>query len=587
MSQQPQIPERPDRTAEGSEATTFELTKYRMAVIQIGVLATTIANALFAVSRFIDSTYSQRPTPWWINAASFLLLVLLYRWFTRKPTERIVFTIHVTGFVATIALLVPLAYGMASSVWWLSLIGLAAILMANFRAAVFWCTSSWLLIAIAPAAVAHLAPTLVAHAEPELEATLSRLFFPLVAFAIAYTFRVAVRQQSRDLRTVAAKLATSDNAKGRFLRHIGHEFRTPLHALLASTEQALSNESNLDQRSRIESARASAQLLLSQVNQVIEFASGVAEPRQRGDAAFSPKAAVQRCLSGLQEAALSMHTKLEAVIGTELANSYRGDALAFEQLLTGLASNAVRLTAEGQVTIHIEPSADCGLRLMVSDSGPGMTPEQVVRVFEPFGQVDESSTRSPQGLGLGLPYMRKLSVELGGSLVCESVLGRGTKMIVELPFVAASSNAKHLAPAAQTTEPKSAMLLVCEDDPACRDLLVAGLQSLGHRTVEASDGVDAVSRLGEQSFDAVISDLEMPRMDGYGLLKHIRSCSPEGTPPSLPVVLVTASATADNSRRFVDEGFAAVLPKPFMLSEMQSALSQVLAGDDSADSVVS
>ncbi len=558
-----------------------------MTVVQIGVLATTIANALFAVSRFIDSTYSEHPTPWWINAASFLLLVLLYRWFRRKPTQRIVFAIHATAFVATVGLLAPLAYGMASSVWWLSLIGLAMILMANFRAAVFWCTSSWLLIAIAPPAVAHFAPTFVTLAEPELEATLSRLFFPLVAFAIAYAFRVTVRQQSRDLRTAAAKLATSDSARGRFLRHMGHEFRTPLHALLASTEQALSNENNADQRSRIESARASAQLLLSQVNQVIEFASGIAEPRQRGDAAFSPRAAVQRCVSGLSEAALSMRTKLQAVIGAKLADSYRGDALAFEQLLTGLASNAVRLTAEGQVTIYIAPSADCGLRLVVSDSGPGMTPEQVGRVFEPFSRVDESSTRSPQGLGLGLPYMRKLSVEMGGTLVCESVLGRGTKMIVELPFVAASRNAKHPTPAAQTAERTSAMLLVCEDDLACRDLLVAGLQSLGYRTVEASDGVDAVSRLGEQSFDAVISDLEMPRMDGYGLLKHIRSLTPEGRPARLPVVLVTASATADNSRRYVDEGFDAVLSKPFMLSEMQSALSRVLAGDDSASTDVS
>ena len=555
----------------------FEFTRYRMRVIQIGLLATTAANAIFAASRFVDAAYNQRATPWWVNAASFIVLLGIYRWFTRDPAERAVFTIHTTAFIATTGLLVPLAYGMSSSIWWLSLVGLAMILMANFRAAVFWCATSWLLIALAPSAAEHLTSQVSQTPEHALEATLSRLFFPLVVFAIAYAFRIAVRQQARQLRSTATKLELSDATKGRFLSHMGHEFRTPLHALLVSTEQALNNENDPLQRGRIESAQASAQLLLRQVNQVLEFASGVAEPRQPVATVFSPPQAISRCVSGLRTMAEETRTTVTTAISEDLAPNYLGDALCFDQLLVGLSTNAVRFTPNGTVSIRLEPGADSTVRLIIADTGQGMSPEQITRAFEPFGRVDESSTRSAHGLGLGLPYIKRMISQMGGSLSCESTLGHGTTMLVNLPLRALDPNHVPAVPdkAAST---KSARLLVCEDDIACRDLLVAGLQALGHRTIEACDGAEAIDLLGEQTFDAIISDLEMPRMDGRDLLKRVRaSTGSQSLSASLPVILVTASATPENIAEFLDLGFDAVLPKPFMLREMQEALGRSIA----------
>ncbi len=550
------------------------MSRYRLRVVQIGLLATMFANAAFTVSRLAESLLQDRATPWWCNAVSFVALVGLYGWFQRQPAGRVVWAVQGTAIIATVGLLVPLAYGYVSSLWWLSLVGLAMVLMANLRAALSWCFGIWALMSLAPLLIerAGIAPL---PGEPVAEATLSRIVFPLIVFAIAFAFRWAVRSQARELRR-------SNQVKDRFMAHIGHEFRTPLHALLVNTEQALAIESDPAQRRRLQSAHASARLLLRQINQVISFSSGLQSPRPLFSEAYSPAQAVARCVSGLAEEAHRKGIKLEQHIDAELAERYQGDALAFEEILNALATNAVRFTERGGVRIGLQRLAGAdGLRLTVADDGIGMDPEQRRRAMLPFGRGDESSTRSAGGLGLGLAHCRQLAERMNGRLDCQSSVGVGTTMIVDLPLTPAPICHALIDPTPAKAD-RSLKLLVCEDDEACRDLLVAGLQALGHQTVEAEDGQAALAALTDGDFDAIVSDLEMPRMDGLALLRALRAHSDNPELARLPIVLVTASATPENTQRFLDQGFDALLPKPFRLSDIDRELRRVVGASAAA-----
>ena len=424
--------------------------------------------------------------------------------------------------------------------------------------------------------------------EPAMEAPLSRAIYPLVAFAIAFAFRAAVRRQARELRQIASELEHASDAKDRFLRHIGHEFRTPLHVLLANTDQALAVERDPEQRARIEAARTSANALLIQLNQVIEFASGnLAKPPAAGES-FSPLALVNGCLVHLQEVANNKSLRLIADIDPALPKHYHGNAESFSRILEGLAENALRFTDSGSVSIKLAATAGAvsGLRLVVADTGVGMSMQQVDRAFEAFGRADQSMTRRSGGLGLGLPRIRELVEGLDGQIHCRSFPGRGTTMVVDLPLTPLRETP--IAGKANGGQPqrqdrpddgiaaRSLMLLVCEDDSACRDLLVAGLETLGHRTREAADGVEGLAQLAEQHFDAVITDLEMPNLDGHGLLRAIREQHQPMPDPTVPVIVVTASATVTNSPEILALGFDAILPKPFVLGDMQRALSDLV-----------
>jgi signal transduction histidine kinase/AmiR/NasT family two-component response regulator len=564
----------------------FHMSSYRLAVVRIGMIAVAAANALFALTRFVQQWSSGIATPWWCNALMLVLGLALYRWYWRAAEQRVVLAIQGTAIVATLSLLVPLAYGNASSVWWLSLIGLAMVLMANRWVALIWCLVVASLMAFAPTLIGQLS-AVAQTPEPASETLLSRLAFALVLFGIALSFRAAVRRQARELREVAAALEASNRTKDRFLQHMGHELRTPLHGVIALTDQALNHTLDVEQRARIVGAHASATVLLRSLNDVLDFAAGRADSDALVSEEFSAREILFETAASWSAQATERGLELNIGVAEGWLEPHLGDAARFRQIVDRLIGNAVRFTREGKVEVKLAPwlSNPEGVTLSVADTGEGMTEAVQANLFQPFAQGDASSTREQGGLGLGLARVRDLAERMGGRIELHSAPQQGSRFVVYLAITPAAS-AKAIEPTPSTPSLLATTsnlesigklrVLVCEDDDICRELLVAGLTALGHDSEAVADGLAGWTRQEMDQFDAILTDIEMPKLDGIDLARRVRAYELHRGIAPIAIVAVTARAGSDEAKHIMDNGFDALLTKPFRLTDVRRVLDVLM-----------
>lgn len=561
------------------QPVAFNMSDYKVDIVRIGIVAALSANALFAIIRLSNTLLYGIPTPWWSSALGCAALAALYCWYQRAPLARVASATHAASAIATFTVLVPLSYGQSSAVWWLALIGFALVLMANRTVALLWCAVTAALLAVAPALVGYFG-WLRAYPESSTEAAVSRFLFALALFGIAVAFRAAVRKQNRQLRELATRVEASEHSKARFLQHMRHELRTPLHGVIALTDQALHGALEPAQRERIAGAQASAAVLLRLLNDVFEFASG--NGTQVGDKGeFSAWQILLDTASALSVQALEKNLSLRVNVADGWSEPRSGHAERFQQIVYKLAGNALQFTQAGSIELKLAPSPEAmpGMLLSVTDTGIGIPKALQESLFQPFARGDLSTTRTAGGLGLGLALVRELAEGIGGRVVCESTSAHGTRFEVYLP-IGPAANALPVTPAIASQAPsepstievlRTLKLLVCEDDAVCQLVLVEGLRFLGHDATAVADGESGWQRLQIEQFDALLTDIEMPKLDGNALLKRVRG----DAEINLPVVAVTACAAPGDAARIIDRGFDAWLPKPFLLSDLQRILSSV------------
>jgi signal transduction histidine kinase len=568
------------------EAKDFFMTHYRATVVRIGMVAVIFANGTFATTRFLQQWWTDSPTPWWCNLTGFALMLLLYYWYRAAPLKRVVPAIHLTAVIATVTLLVPLAYGMASSVWWLSLIGIAMLLMANRIAAFFWCVTTLFLMVIAPWLISYWGFA-AQQSESAFEIVLARVLFAILLFGIALAFRHAVRAQARELRRVAAELEISNAAKDRFLRHVGHEFRTPLHGVVSLSDQALHYELSKEQHARVLGIHASGMVLSRLLNDVLDFTASPGSVTPLAKLAFSPRDILVEMAAALSPQANEAGLRLKVNVSEILLEPRIGDPEAFRIIVHKLVNNALHFSHAGEVSVNLAPwrNKTEGLMLTVSDTGIGMSEQSQASLFS---QSETTATRVSGGLGLGLVMIRELVERIGGRIECHSVLNEGTRFVVYLAM-APDKNAKILDRAADLSmlhrrpapgfvgRQKALRILVCEDDPICQSLLVEGLSSLGHWVASVDDGQAGFERYCDEGFDFLITDLEMPKLDGKALLKCVRAEDSRRFAPPVPVVVVTTSTRPVDGSRLLVEGFDACLSKPFLIGDISKILDQLEA----------
>lgn len=560
-----------------------DFTRYRRRVIGIGMVAVAAANAAFAIGRAIHGAWADIATPWWANAIGALVIAGIAIWFGRAPRNRATVAIHATAGVATATLLVPLAYGYGSSIWWLSLIAMAMLLMAAIRAAWTWVILQTMLMGGASLGLIYFGAHL--PDEPALEQIASRLGFLLVLLAITLSFRKAVRHQARELRETGALLRESNQVKDRFLRHMGHELRTPLHGIIGLSEQALANPMPATQRQQVESSLGAAQVMLRLVNELLDFGDG--DPAQM--TLRQERMRLRRCIGSAIDAcrteAVQRGLQLSVRFDDDVADERVADEDRIRQILLKLVGNALRFTETGAISVHVRrwPEQTDGLSLVVCDSGIGIPDSARARLFEPFEQGDASATRPNGGLGLGLAAARRLARAMGGDIDLTSTVGLGTSFEVKLRLPAFVEHPAPDAPAVDPAPTRRLALLVCEDDFLCRALLEDCLRQLGHEVFAVEDGADGWKILQMRSFDIVLTDLDMPHLDGRTLVRMIREQDAARHRRATSVVAVSASvAGIPQSRSLESEGFDACLPKPFQRRDV-GALIAKLATQASGD----
>jgi two-component system, sensor histidine kinase and response regulator len=395
--------------------------------------------------------------------------------------------------------------------------------------------------------------------------------------------------QLRDRELVDAKtqleqaVAAAEDAsamKSDFLANMSHEIRTPLNGVVGMLSLLSDTRLTSEQREYTDVARASSDALMSVVSDVLDIAkieAGRLEIERRD---FDLHDMVETSCDMVAGSALSKGVELQSFVHDDVPRSVRGDRTRVGQILANLLSNAVKFTAEGEVTVEvsvIEQTAESiRVRFEVRDTGIGIAPERIVRLFEPFTQAEAGTTRKFGGTGLGLAISQELTNLMGGTIDAESELGKGSTFRFEITFASAQAQLRAPVPAAEL---RGLHVLVVDDNPTNRRVFEAYVASWGMRAEVARDAVEAFAELQRAAgtgdpFDVALLDLNMPGENGLELARRI-SGSPAVRHTRL--ILLTSSVQLD-----ADEPSAGIsyhLTKPVRQSRLLDVISAAMAID--------
>jgi signal transduction histidine kinase/CheY-like chemotaxis protein len=396
-----------------------------------------------------------------------------------------------------------------------------------------------------------------------------------------------VEARTRDLRETNVKLTqardraeAASRAKSEFLANMSHEIRTPLNGVIGMTELALDTSLTEEQRDFLQTARASADSLLTVINDVLDFSKVEAG---RLDFELRPFELQPELEIALRTVALRAHQKsLELLcdIRPGVPDALVGDPARIRQVLINLVGNAIKFTQRGEVMVRVEVEEtghlDEVLRFSVIDTGIGIPQEKLGTIFEAFTQADNSTTRRYGGTGLGLTISKRLVEMMGGHIGVESVEGRGSTFHFTVRF--ALDRCTRIAPEAGLTEAKGLPALVVDDNGTNRRILTEQLFRLGMRPI-AVDGARAAllelerASAASQPFRLVLVDFHMPETDGLELAEQMLSRWPVLGPST---VLLTSGGQSGDAARCRELGLAAYLTKPLTQAPLYRVIAQIL-----------
>jgi len=386
----------------------------------------------------------------------------------------------------------------------------------------------------------------------------------------------AQRDTARALQLAKEEADAASRAKSHFLASMSHELRTPLNGILGYT-QILGRDAALGEKQRAGVAiiQDSAEHLLTLINDVLDLARIEARKLELNPADFNLPAFARAVTDFFLPRAREKNLQLEANIAPDLPRCVRGDAPRLRQVCYNLLSNAIKFTSRGSVVFTVERSGG-RLRFSVSDTGPGIAPDDQARLFEPFAQIGDQA-RHAEGTGLGLNVSRGIVEQMGGQLRLDSRLGWGSRFWfeIELPDGADSPAT------ASADSPRRAIgytgsrrkVLVADDHDGNRQLLKDMLEPLGFEVRTAPDGAVATQQARAWQPDLILLDLKMPRLDGFAAARAIRKALPEAT---TRIIGMSASAFASDRQACLDAGCAEFLPKPLREGELLAAIARQL-----------
>jgi signal transduction histidine kinase/CheY-like chemotaxis protein len=437
----------------------------------------------------------------------------------------------------------------------------------------------------------HYSERIDVHAVSELE----RVADAFNEMAGAVEGDIAARQRAEQEAVNAKQVAEHANrAKTTFLAAMSHEIRTPMIGVTGMLEVLARTELTSQQRQMVATAESSAASLLQIIGDILDFSKIEADKLELSPTTFSLATVVRNAVETFIHTASAKGLLLTSSVDRTLAPAHVGDPLRVRQIVSNLLSNAVKFTEVGgiEVTVNVrEASTEAQtVAIAVSDTGIGIEPMQQTRLFADFTQAEAGTAQRYGGTGLGLVICKRLAALMGGDITLDSAPGKGTTMTLVAPFpvadpsdlpdepsgTAAAPATSRRKPTREQAQREGSLLLLAEDHPVNRNVLGRQLDLIGFHVDFANDGQEAFDKWLSGRYGVVLTDLNMPRLDGYQLARAIRAHELETGDERVPIIALSANVMQGEPEKCKAAGMDDFVAKPTTIPVLSGRLRRWL-----------
>ena len=360
-------------------------------------------------------------------------------------------------------------------------------------------------------------------------------------------------------------------AKSQFLANMSHEIRTPLNGVLGMAQVMERSDLGSPHREHLKIIRDSGETLLAILNDVLDLSKIEAGRLELDDHVFDLAETITAACRPFALLARQKDVAYVKEIAPEALGSWCGDSVRLRQVLSNLASNAVKFTHEGEIRLTVGATPE-GLTFTLSDTGIGIAPDRIASLFEKFVQADSSTTRRFGGTGLGLAISRELVERMGGTLRMDSAPGKGSTFVFRLPFERVDA-VEYLAPVADEGDIRSLRILAAEDNLTNQFILRALLESAGVDLHTVANGREAVDAFHADEYDLILMDVQMPVMNGVEATRAIRERESEHSLSPTPILALSANVMSHQLDEYARAGMDGVVAKPVDAGKLIEAIA--------------